>query len=592
MRTAPHPTFLAATLAVAASALLPPTPAPAATSARLGAAGDDRASDVIVDIDGNPFVLGTFTGSVDFDPGPGLAVRTSVGAGADLFLAAFSPTGSLLWLFTMPGEGDAEIQTTGLCFSSNGSEIYLTGALRGTARPSSDPGAAPLTSAAAAGGFSGFLIKVDPSGVAAPGGAPGLDWARLLGGTGEVIPRDVRCKVFGEPIVVGQFRGAAAFHQGAESPVTLNSTAGSHDGFIVKFTRFGGPYPDAIAVGGPGEDSIESLAYQGQGDQIHVVGAFDGTVDFDPSRAAERTFTAAGSGSDAFVATYTGADLAFRRAAPITCTGAAVARAIHYNNIGSATPEFWVGGDFEGTLQSGAMPAVTIPGGHAGCFVSRTTATPDGLGYHGDPLVMHTPGEATLTSLYADRSFSIAAGGSWSGAGQFGAGAGSPDRERLLAEGRDGFVWMADPDGHIAARRIGGAGDDELACLAAPARNTVPNPTTGTETFAVGTFHSELAMPGGGDVLSSLGGSDAFLVSGYLWPIPELRIELTAARDAVTLSYRAFRNHDYRLLESPDLAVWSPKAEWTRAAGTATLTVPFATVPGGRMCYRIEPLLP
>lgn len=63
--------------------------------ATFGSASDDRGNGVAVDASGNAVVVGTFSGTADFDPGVGVVSRTSAG-GRDVFVARYAPTGILV----------------------------------------------------------------------------------------------------------------------------------------------------------------------------------------------------------------------------------------------------------------------------------------------------------------------------------------------------------------------------------------------------------------------------------------------------------------------------------------------------------------
>src|SRR5688500_9836981 len=59
---------------------------------QLGGPGADRAENVKVDALGNLYVTGSFSGTVDFDPGPGTA-SLSAEAGTDAFVAKYDAAG-------------------------------------------------------------------------------------------------------------------------------------------------------------------------------------------------------------------------------------------------------------------------------------------------------------------------------------------------------------------------------------------------------------------------------------------------------------------------------------------------------------------
>ena len=149
--------------------IVPPNEPPAtppALALRLGDAGADDIVDMAVDAAGNIYLTGTFSGSVDFDPGPGTAPLISLGS-EDVFLAKYSPSGALLWADRI-GSNDAERVTS--LVSDAGGNLFIGGAFQGAA--DFDPGAGTqfLTST---GGEDGFVAAYSSSG--------NLTWARRVG---------------------------------------------------------------------------------------------------------------------------------------------------------------------------------------------------------------------------------------------------------------------------------------------------------------------------------------------------------------------------------------------------------------------------
>lgn len=70
-------------------------------SMSFGSSGNDFVHNLAVDWQGNVFLTGTFTGTVDFDPSEGVRNLTTHGTNGayDIFTAMYSPTGILFWAF-------------------------------------------------------------------------------------------------------------------------------------------------------------------------------------------------------------------------------------------------------------------------------------------------------------------------------------------------------------------------------------------------------------------------------------------------------------------------------------------------------------
>jgi hypothetical protein len=152
-------------------------------------------------------VIGSFDGTVDFDPGPGTSNQTSAGAD-DIFVAKYSATGSLLWARRMGGSG----ADAGAGIAVDGADdAYATGAFSGTATF----GTTTLTSA---GGLDIFVAKLTQS----------TGDAALRAPTGP-IHREERLETLTpeplQPIVMEAIARWGATGLGREQPSILNEVA-------------------------------------------------------------------------------------------------------------------------------------------------------------------------------------------------------------------------------------------------------------------------------------------------------------------------------------------------------------------------------
>jgi uncharacterized protein (TIGR03437 family) len=113
---------------------------------RMGGTDSDGGDGVVVDGSGNVYTAGSFGGTVDFDPGPGVFNLTSAGD-SDIFVAKLDGDGNFVWAQQMGGTGSAFPEIT--IAVDAGSNVYATGGFRDTA--DFDPGAGvfELTSAGA-----------------------------------------------------------------------------------------------------------------------------------------------------------------------------------------------------------------------------------------------------------------------------------------------------------------------------------------------------------------------------------------------------------------------------------------------------------
>ena len=93
---------------------------------RIGSTPTKRASDMVLDAGGNIYITGTFSGTVDFDPGPGIFNLTAIGD-FDIYLTKLTIDGNFVWTRSMGGTGYDE----GFSITQNDfGDIYVTGRFR------------------------------------------------------------------------------------------------------------------------------------------------------------------------------------------------------------------------------------------------------------------------------------------------------------------------------------------------------------------------------------------------------------------------------------------------------------------------------
>src|SRR5438552_2041239 len=103
-------------------------PSSLAFSTYLGGPGDDQGTAIAVDAAGNVYATGGFSGTVDFDPGPGVFNLTSAG-GYDAFVSKLDGAGNFVWARAL---GSSTDDGNGIAVDGAGN-VYTTGAFQGTA---------------------------------------------------------------------------------------------------------------------------------------------------------------------------------------------------------------------------------------------------------------------------------------------------------------------------------------------------------------------------------------------------------------------------------------------------------------------------
>ncbi|MEO8147798.1 MAG: SBBP repeat-containing protein [Bacteroidia bacterium] len=240
---------------------------------------------VVVDGLGNVYITGVFFGTVDFDPGAGLANVTPVPYGSNAYIAKYDANGNFLWIrnvYITASYGNNSIAVDG---SNN---VYITGFFTGTATDFK-PGAG-VVSLTSAGGNDIYIAKYDCNG--------NYLWAKSIGSTGDDRGNEVITDAFGNVFLTGDFSATVDFDPGAA--VANLTSAGGTDVFIAKYNS-AGVYQWAKQIGGASADDIRDIAIDISGN-ILLTGNFAGIADFDPGNGVIN-LTSAG-GNDIFLVKY------------------------------------------------------------------------------------------------------------------------------------------------------------------------------------------------------------------------------------------------------------------------------------------------
>ena len=297
----------------------------------MGGTGYDLGGAIAVDVSGNLYITGSFSGTADFNPGIGTYNLTSAGesdifinkldsngnfigrkssaglvmnssravavdsngnllitgyfsdvvdfdpgvgmanynstGGTDIFLSKLDSSGNFIWTKAVGGTGDDYGED--IAIDSNGN-IHITGYFVSTVDFDPGIGVVNLTSAGSLGETDIFVSKLDTNG--------NLLWAKGMGGSIFDYGYEIVVSGNGSVYTTGLFSGTADFDPGAGT-YELTS-AGSYDIFVSKLDANGG-FVWAKPMGGIGIDRGASIALDGS-ENVHTTGYFKETVDFDP----------------------------------------------------------------------------------------------------------------------------------------------------------------------------------------------------------------------------------------------------------------------------------------------------------------------
>ncbi len=256
---------------------------------------DEYDPGIAVDTAGNVYVTGNFQsmwyGTVDFDPGPGIAPLISE-QNPGLFFAKYDANGNYVWAKALEYTG-ASANSYGRAIAVDVvGNIYITGNFFGNVDFNPGPGSAIIS----VNGTHAFLAKYTSGGDYIWAGNIGGSSFSMWGNMGRAIAVDANGQVY----LTGYFSGTVDFDFGTG---TASLSAGMKDAFIAKYDTNGG-YLWAIRM----EDGLPANHDEGRGialdaaGNVYVTGHFQGTKDFDPGTGTA-LLTSAGA-TDVFVAKY------------------------------------------------------------------------------------------------------------------------------------------------------------------------------------------------------------------------------------------------------------------------------------------------
>ncbi len=239
----------------------------------------------VVDNAGNVYITGVFFGTVDFDPGAGVASITPSPYGSNAYIAKYDVNGAYQWAINIPintsyGNNSIAIDAT--------AHLYITGYYSGNV--DFNPGAGTATLSSTSGSNDIYIAKFDSDG--------NYIWAKGIGSTGDDRGNEILIHSSGDILLTGNFNNTVDFDPGAG--VSSLTSFGSGDIYIAKYDGSGN-YLWAQQIGGAGIDDVRDIALDDAAN-IFITGNFAGTSDFDPG-AGSASVTSAGWG-DIFIAKY------------------------------------------------------------------------------------------------------------------------------------------------------------------------------------------------------------------------------------------------------------------------------------------------
>ena len=248
---------------------------------RVGSTDIDTPLDLKVDASGNVYVVGTFQGVVDFNPGTGVSNLTSQGD-SDGFVLKLDASGNFVWAKQIGGQFYDIVKAIDVDASSN---VYITG--RFTDAVDLDPGTGVFNALSTSNLSDAFITKLNSSG--------NFVWAKVLQGSSEENPNAIKVDASGNVYTVGWFSLNIDLDPGAAVDNHTISATSMYDAFISKLDASGNfVWGKAIS----GNDAINASDFDvDNSGNVYITGDFSGTADFNPGTGTSNLTSVGNNGS-------------------------------------------------------------------------------------------------------------------------------------------------------------------------------------------------------------------------------------------------------------------------------------------------------
>ena len=395
----------------------------------------------VTDADGNIYIIGNFSGQVDFDPGPNFATLTNPSnTTTDVFFAKYSSAGDLVFAKQIGANGNDIGFSIAVDANKN---IIITGGF--TLTVDFDPGAGTANLVNGSGTQQDFfLAKYDLNG--------NYLWAHKFGNTNTVDQgRYVTVDAGGNIYVTGLFTGTvdADFGDG-----TANLTSGPSfaDMFVAKYNA-SGTYQLAFSIGGPNSKFPNQLLTDNEGN-MYLMGTFVGAIDADPGAGSVVLSSGSTVGADVFFAKYSNTG-AYLMAKKIGSSTVGLSETVNAMAL-AANGDILITGGFAQTMDfdPGAGTAnLSLTGGTA-MYIARYSTTGD---YVWAKMIGSTGTNTTGTTLGLEGS-NVVVAGIFNGPNDMDPGDGTV-MATPTAGGNNIFLVMLNTQGdYVSSGWLGGSG--------------------------------------------------------------------------------------------------------------------------------------
>ncbi|OIQ31898.1 MAG: hypothetical protein BM555_05070 [Crocinitomix sp. MedPE-SWsnd] len=391
---------------------------------------NDFAKAVTVDLSGNVYTTGKYSGTVDFDPGTGVSTLTSNGTG-DVFLQKLDADGNFLWA---KGFGGSSAADQGLAITTDSLGVYLCGIFKNAT--DFDPGAGTTTLTPSGTSTEAFIVKFDTLG--------NFIWATNMGGSGNDQANAIVTDGNNNLFVAGYFNGAGTF-----GSTVLNTGGTSENGYVCKLDTAGN-HIWAKSFESSSKVRNQGIAVDSIGNPL-ITGWFEGTVDVDPGTATVSEISA-GDRDIMYVKLDDNGDLDWYRI--FGSTGLDQGKSLDIDNDGN----IYLAGQFNGTVdfENGVGITDLTSAGSNDAYVQKLDASGDFVWAKG---FGSTAGDF-VTTVKIDLYNYVVVSGVYQGTIDLDPGAGTDDH--TTAGAQDIFIQKLDSAGnYIWGKSMGSAGNDQ-----------------------------------------------------------------------------------------------------------------------------------
>lgn len=229
-----------------------------------------------IDSAGNIHITGTFGGTVDFDPGPGVFYLSTIYG--DNFICKLDADGNFIWARQAGQTSQSFVSGNSIAVDASGN-VYTTGFFQGIVDFDPGSGVFNLSGPDDFEVYRIFVSKLNTDG--------NFVWANQIGVIGRPLALEtdyppqlssIALDVIGNVYITGAFTSTVDFDPGV---AVFNMTARGRQDVFVNALDENGTFVWAKQMGAAGAAYGSSIVVDVKGN-VYIAGAFSGAIDFDP----------------------------------------------------------------------------------------------------------------------------------------------------------------------------------------------------------------------------------------------------------------------------------------------------------------------